>query len=121
MGWFFLEGGLEEALEPVTVLVWMCYSDSAQAIVPGEVTPNSFAQQERFKNRKVHRMRPSEGEALALDFFPAGSQALPVFLWLLSNSRIWHMVFRWKDALTQHCLALKAILILGKEEGWGRN
>lgn len=39
-----------------------------------------------------------------------------MFLWLLSNSKIWHMVFSWKDTLTQHCVALKVMLMLWKEE-----
>lgn len=40
MEWFLPEDGLEEALKPIEVLIQMCYSDSAQAIVAGEVTPN---------------------------------------------------------------------------------
>lgn len=64
-------------------------------------------------------MRPSRGEALALIFcFPAGTQALLVFLWLLSSSKIWHMVFSWKEALTQHCVALKTML--WNQEEWER-
>jgi len=112
-GWF---GG---STEPIDVLIQVCCSDSVQAISTGEVTPNSFAQQERFKNRKVHSMRPSKGEALALVFcFPAGTQALLVFLWLLSSSRIWHVVLSWKDALTEHRTALEGTLVLWEEEEW---
>lgn len=62
-------------------------------------------------------MRPCNGDALALIFcFPAGTQAPLVFLWLLSNSKIWHMVFSWTASLTQHCVALKGMLMLWKEE-----
>lgn len=116
-GVFFTKGGFGGSTSTSRCLIQMCYSDSVQAIVTGEVTPNSFAQQEGFKNRKVHCMRPCRGEALALIFcFPAGTQAPLVFLWLPSNSKIWRMVFSWTDALTQRCMALKGMLMLWKEE-----
>lgn len=52
--------------------------DALFSFVSGEVTPNSFTQWGRFKNRNVPCTRPSWGEAWALLCCPpAGAQAVP--------------------------------------------
>lgn len=100
----------------VLIQTWLKWLGFSSGLLLCWVTPSSFTQQERFKNRKVHCMRPSKGEALALIFcFPAGTQALLLFPWLPSNSKIWHVVFSWKG--TGFCVALKVMLCKRRKGG----
>lgn len=92
-------------------------SDALFSFVSGEVTPNSFTQWETFKNRNVPCTRPSQGEAWALICCPpAGAQAVSVFLWLLSSSQTWHVVFGCREPR----VALQVMLELWEEKEWQR-